>query len=407
LIKQLRKNLLSMVFNRKLKNDQILAIDSRLMGPIYEDIHKSVTQEVLEKGDFSEDTVAISLAKSYDPENILSIIKRAKAQSVSAKNYEDTVEKLTSMIFRSSINHELMKLTTVGNDMSNEKLLAELNRVAAMRPFKDDSSLEILVKKYMHEIVAGDDIIKFDGFLGRVCGGFTRGEMSVWGGRPGAGKTNTVLNVADYIATNYPAYKILILSREMTNTQLLKRLLLINSAGAITYDDLRAGEPLKGKKKKLALELMDNMSDKYKNLTVLDNVATLDEGVTAILKHQPDIVIDDFIGIIEDEELGGDKIRHLINKTLKRYKWLAKKLNAHIMNISQLNRNIEQRLEPNPIMSDFNESGMIEQLCELVIVATRAGSDKLAYHVLKARHGKPQTAKVNYDPSWCKIYIGD
>jgi len=76
------------------------------------------------------------------------------------------------------------------------------------------------------------------------------------------------------------------------------------------------------------------------------------------------------------------------------------------MNISQLNRKIEERLDPTPLMSDFNESGLIEQLCELCVVITREAEDKLKYWALKARHGKPGAHLVHYQPAWCKIDIG-
>jgi len=60
-----------------------------------------------------------------------------------------------------------------------------------------------------------------------------------------------------------------------------------------------------------------------------------------------------------------DQRRLEVEKIMYEYKWLCKKMNCSAILISQLNREIERRDEPVPQMSDFAESGAIEQTAEM------------------------------------------
>jgi len=333
-------------------------------------------------------------------------VSRMESTKAEPKLMDTYIAKTRESSFREDLLRGVESLLSKANRMDSSAILSELNSLADRRPYADEETLDQAIASSMDEILSGDDIIRFGGFIGESIGGFTLGEMSAIGGRPGWGKTNTLVNIMDYMAANHPEEKVLIISREMSEKQLMKRLLLVNAGGYITYEDMRTGKPLEGNKRKLAIEVLGKMQEKYKNVIVRDEIENLDDSVSLILKHRPTLVMDDFLQLIVDEKFSEDKIRFLIGKALKTYKWLAKKLKCHIINFSQLNRNIEDRMDGVPQMSDFYESGLIEILCELCVIMKPSEVDKdLIYYILKARHGKVGVHATKYEPAWCKINL--
>ena len=77
----------------------------------------------------------------------------------------------------------------------------------------------------------------FDG-LDALAGGLTRGEITVIGGRPGHGKTTFLINLlANMISAGY---KCVIFNRELPNSELLKKLIALES-GKLSYSMIRKG----------------------------------------------------------------------------------------------------------------------------------------------------------------------
>ena len=66
----------------------------------------------------------------------------------------------------------------------------------------------------------------------------TRGEITVIGGRPGHGKTTTMLNMVK--ACMDQGLKVIVFNREMTNVEMLKKLIVLESE-KLSYLDVRLG----------------------------------------------------------------------------------------------------------------------------------------------------------------------
>ena len=156
--------------------------------------------------------------------------------------------------------------------------------------------------------------------------------------------------------------------------------------------------------------------DKYKNLVMFDNISGLSEAIMEVSRIKPDIVIDDYIQLVQVED---DKLerRFQIEKIMHQYKWTAKKNNCHAILVSQLNREIERRLDPRPKMSDFAESGVIEQTAEAAIFVFYGWNfnpktyDENACEIIfaKSRYGKQGSIDMGFNGNKCSYYenIGD
>ena len=83
------------------------------------------------------------------------------------------------------------------------------------------------------------NIIKtgFDG-IDSLAGGLTRGEITILGGRPGHGKTTAMINVVKGCIEQ--GLRVLVVNREMTNVEMLKKLLVLES-GELSYLSIRKG----------------------------------------------------------------------------------------------------------------------------------------------------------------------
>ena len=68
--------------------------------------------------------------------------------------------------------------------------------------------------------------------LDKMSGGLTRGEISIIGGRPGHGKSTLALNMLANMINK--GYKCIMFNREMSNTEMLKKLVVLES-GLLSY----------------------------------------------------------------------------------------------------------------------------------------------------------------------------
>ena len=128
-------------------------------------------------------------------------------------------------------------------------------------------------------------------------------------------------------------------------------------------------------------------------------------------KIQPDVVIDDYIQLIRTSDGAKDR-RFQLEEIMQEYKWAAKKWNFAGLLLSQLNREIEKRIDPMPRMSDYSESGVIEQTAETAMFVfygynfDPTSYDKYESQIItaKARYGQIGNFVVGFCGDRCKFY---
>jgi len=286
---------------------------------------------------------------------------------------------------------------------SHSRLVDELKTIHPSK-LKD---IEVIVNETKEHINNGTNIISFNNIhLDAPAGGMTRKEITVLGGRPGHGKTTLMINIIRSLLKN--DNRVMLFNREMSNTEMMKKMVVMESEN-LSYQDVRRGNLKKDSKQQFD-DTSDRIKEDYKNLTMYDDVRTLDEALVEISRYKPDVIIDDYIQLISmPEKL---ERRFQLEQIMYEYKWICKKENCSALLLSQLNRAVETRQDPRPRMSDFSESGVIEQTAESAMFVWYPynfdDSQNSPYESnlisAKTRYGKIGEYVLGFNGNRCKYY---
>lgn len=253
---------------------------------------------------------------------------------------------------------------------------------------------------------AGEDAIHGKEFLipfgiptlDKKLAGLNRKEVAVMAGRPGHGKTSLaaqfVINWLDM------GFKVLIISKEMTTSRLLHKM-MANQSEVLTSNILKRGEFTKQQKVELN-NVIKKMTKKYEGLLfVHDDIYDSRKIETLVAKYGVDVVVDDFIQLSHFDD---NNIRLEILRLMKHYKEIAKTYNVLFLTLSQLNRGVEGRDDKRPRLSDLAESGHLEQLASDVMfvyypykVDYDDDPHKIEFIAAKTRYGETTLLDLHFD----------
>jgi replicative DNA helicase len=253
--------------------------------------------------------------------------------------------------------------------------------------------------------------------LDRLTAGWQKSDLIILAARPGMGKTAFVLSMARNAAV-LGKKKVALFSLEMSSLQLTKR--LISSEAELDADKLRTGKLADHEWQQLhtkisAIEEADIFIDDTPALTVLDLKAKARR-----LKRQRniDVIIIDYLQLMRAEEgnkTAGNREQEIsyISRSLK---GLAKELDIPVIALAQLSRQVEQRQDKRPMLSDLRESGSIEQDADLVtfiyrpeyygITQDEEGNDITGLTeiiIRKHRNGSPGTVNLKFVGQFSKF----
>lgn len=164
-----------------------------------------------------------------------------------------------------------------------------------------------------------------------TTGGLPQKMVSVIGAFPSTGKTTLLLNICqNQLKRNK---KCVFFSLEMSEEQLLEKLLA--SLASVDYGKIRDRELTERELKEIDTAL-DALAY-CKSIEIIDDVYTVEGMVEKIAEIKPDLVVCDYLQVIETAKSQENEKREVryIMQTLKR---AAKKHNCHIMIASQFVR---------------------------------------------------------------------
>ena len=288
----------------------------------------------------------------------------------------------------------------------HEKEIEELKSVA---PSKKVDTKDI-INDTISTLKTGSNLIPFGiEQLDKAAGGMTRSEITVLGGRPGHGKTTMVINVVKRLLEQ--GFKVMLFNREMTNVEMMKKILVMENQ-KFSYEKIRKAKNIDNEIAEISLAKTE-LGEKYKNLIMHDDCKTLADAMKEIAKEKPDVVLDDYIQLIRTDNKNNKDRRFEIEDIMLDYKWICKKVNCSAILVSQLNREIERRIDPRPKLSDFAESGVIEQTAEAAFfvyypyAVDDKENDRYQMEIIcqKARYGQLGSYDLGFNGDKCSVYF--
>jgi len=214
--------------------------------------------------------------------------------------------------------------------------------------------------------------------LDRQIGGFRPGQLIVLAARPAMGKSSFALNIALNASWHHDK-KVGIFTMEMESEECLMRMLSsatrkLGSDKSVSMDTMLKGFGMNEKKILTIAELANSLSDKpiYIDDTGANTILDI-KAKTRRLKAEIkglDLIIIDYIQLMSAKRSRENRQQEIaeISRSLK---ILAKELGIPIIALSQLNRAVESRTPPKPMLADLRESGAIEQDADIVLFIYR------------------------------------
>ncbi len=299
--------------------------------------------------------------------------------SLHAETYADAIKALAIRRRLLSSANEIAKYAH-RKDLSIEAVIEEAEKavfgVSQDRYNRDLVPLVDVALDYSRRIQ--ETSIKSEGISGLETGlrsvdlvldGLQKSDLIIVAGRPGMGKTGFLLGIAKHVGMRLRR-NVAIFSLEMSNTQLLQRMLAQETD--IDSQKLRSA--------KLS---DDEWTRTFHALSILGESRIYIDDTPAITPLQMrskcqrmkmeeglDLIIVDYLQLMSSDTRTENRVQEV--SYISRYlKVLARDLEVPVLAAAQLSRAVEQRQDKQPVLSDLRESGSLEQDADIVMFINR------------------------------------
>jgi replicative DNA helicase len=242
--------------------------------------------------------------------------------------------------------------------------------------------------------------------LDSIIQGFQKSDLIIIAGRPSMGKTALSLNIVINVIQS-SKLPILFFSLEMSKEQIMYRLLAMETNvnqmrlrnGQLSQNDWIKVNKMVNILSKLPLFIDDTSDLSIQNIR--SKIKTL------MFEHnQVGLVIIDYLQLMQNSSSKIENRVQELSQITRSLKIIAREFNIPIIALSQLSRNVENRIEKRPVLSDLRESGSIEQDADLVLMLYRKNyynlndsdpSNEIELIIAKQRNGPVGTVKLKFN----------
>jgi replicative DNA helicase len=306
-----------------------------------------------------------------------------------------------------------LPLDTILKDFEN-KLFKIINKTEAKQLI---SSAELLNKIFFD--------LKNKSLTSTICGltsgfyeldlltqGFQKSDLIVLAGRPSTGKTSLGLSIA-LNAIKSSKLPIIFFSLEMSKEQIIQRLLSMETNidpirlrnGKLNQTDwIKLNQIIK------VISKLPLFIDDSSNLTIQDIRLKIKN--LQFEQNQIGLVLIDYLQLIQYLNLNATNRVQELSEITRSLKTIAREFNTSVVALSQLSRNVENRVDKRPLLSDLRESGSIEQDADIVLMLyknqnlnqlTEKDFKPIELIVAKQRNGPIGVVKLRFDEQRTKF----
>ena len=210
--------------------------------------------------------------------------------------------------------------------------------------------------------------------LDKITSGWQNSDLIIIAARPAMGKTAFVLSMAKNMAIDQKI-PTAVFSLEMSNVQLVNRLIV--NVCEIEGEKIKSGQLAPYEWEQLDYKI-NSMQDAPLYIDDTPSLSVFELQTKArrlVREHGIKIIFIDYLQLMNASGMSFGNRQEEVSKISRSLKGLAKELNIPIVALSQLNRQVENRVADKstngseakrPQLSDLRESGAIEQDADIV-----------------------------------------
>ena len=249
-----------------------------------------------------------------------------------------------------------------------------------------------------------------------ITQGFQKSDLIIIAARPSMGKTALGLNIAlNVIKTS--KLPVIFFSLEMSKEQIMYR--LIGMEANIDQMRLRSGKLYQKDWSKLnkIIKILSKLPFFVDDSSILC-IQDIRSKIKTILFEQKQIglIVIDYLQLMQNTKFKNENRVQELSQITRLLKTMAREFNVPIIALSQLSRNVENRLDKKPILSDLRESGSIEQDADLVLMLYKnqlnntpfskptVSSQLIELIIAKQRNGPTGTIQLQFDQKRTKFF---
>lgn len=241
--------------------------------------------------------------------------------------------------------------------------------------------------------------------LNQLTSGLQNSELTILAARPSMGKTDVMLHIAKNAGWNN--YLPIIFSLEMSSSSLRDRLVASTGGynrskmkdphGTMTDGQKESWIPTIHKVGDTKIQIFDRSGQ------TLPEIRMKVRKMANQFKERKPIILIDYLTLIKSIDKT-DNMHQKVGNITKGLKAMAKEFDCPVVVLAQLSRQVEQRQDKRPMLSDLRESGSIEEDADVVMFLYREAyysketNDRtLEINVAKNRNGATGTVLLEYN----------